>query len=437
MPMRVMLFADTYPPQINGVASSVSTLARALHRQGHAVMVCTAGRRGPNAEGDEPFPVVRVPAMRLPLYGDFTVAPPLGRTFARMVRGFEPEIIHCHTPFGVGWRGALAAHAAGIPLAGTHHTLFGAYVAAYLRLGRRVNARIAAALRRYVAGFYNQCDVVTCASRYLARDLVSGGLTRPVTIVPNALDTERFRPLPHAAEHASGRRIMWFGRLAAEKNLPRLVRLVEPVLRHHPDVCFEVAGDGPLRGALETLVCERGLERQVRFAGWLRGEELVAHVAGSDLCVSASLTENQPMALLESLACGVPVVALAAAGVPEIIADGTNGLLVAPDCAPETLAGSIERVLADGDLRRRLVAGARASAEVYSQATCLRQTLAAYHQAAVAHSDRTARRGVEHLLAGAGGAGRLASTSRRSPAVGSPAWMHPSEQNRQRPAGVV
>lgn len=393
--MRVMLFADTYPPQVNGVASSVCTLARALSHQGHGVMVCTAGGRDSDRDGhaDEPFAVVRVAAMPLPLYNEFALAPPIGRTFARMVRSFQPDVVHCHTPFGVGWRGARAALAAGIPLVGTHHTLFGDYVAAYLRLGHEVNARIATVLRRYVAAFYNQCDVVTCASRYLACDLASGGMTRPVLIVPNALDTERFRPLPSAAPHP-GRRIISFGRLAAEKNLPRLLRLVEPVLRRHPDARFEIAGDGPMRGALEALVRERCLERQVLFLGWLRGDELVARVAASDVCVAASLTENQPMALLESLACGVPVVALAAAGVPEIIEDGSSGFLVAPDSDgdPDVFARRVERVLVDGELRGRMAAQARESAQHYSHAACLRLTLASYQQAAAARAARPVRR---------------------------------------------
>ncbi len=383
--MRVMIVTDTYPPQINGVASGVSTLARALSRQGHDVMVCTASGTRDCESACEPFAVVRVRAVPLPLYGDFALAPPIGYPFGRLVRRFQPEVIHCHTPFSLGWQAARAARTAGIPLVGTHHTLFGDYVAAYLRLGHDMNARLAALLRRYVAAFYNQCAVVTCASRYLARDLVSGGLTRPVMIVPNALDTERFRPLPGAARREEGlgrgQRIFSFGRLAAEKNLPHLLRLVAPVLYERPEVRFEIAGDGPVRAGLVALARELGLERQVHFLGWLRGALLVERLAGSDVCVSASLTENQPMALLESLACGVPVVALAAGGVPEIVEDGGNGFLVAPDGAPESFARRVGQVLDDAPLWRRLAARARETALAHSDAACLELTLAAYHEA--------------------------------------------------------
>lgn len=380
--MRVMLFSDTYPPQVNGVATSVHSLARALSDQGHAVMVCTVGGGRRRAAGDDPFVVVRTRAVPLPLYADFTIAPPIVRVFGRLAQHFRPDVIHCHTPFGVGWQGARAAIAGGIPLIGTHHTLFGEYVEAYSRLGRQVNQRLAALIRRYVANFYNQCDVVSCASRYLANDLHAGGMYRPVAIVPNALNTERFRPL--AAEEQArkmGKRIIYFGRLAAEKNLPRMMRLTEPVLRRHPDVTLEIVGEGPVLGSLTSLAYELGLERQVRFLGWMRGETLVRQVASSDICVSASLTENQPMALLESLACGVPVVALAAAGVPEIIEDGMNGFLVAPDDATETFAQRLEELIGDAELRAAMSVRAYASAQAYAQAACLRMTLDSYEEA--------------------------------------------------------
>lgn len=383
--MRVMLFSDTYPPQVNGVATSVYNLAQALVTDGHSVMVCTvfAGRRT-DPRPDEPFPVIRTRAMPLPLYSDFSVAPPIGLTLARIVRGFRPDVVHCHTPFSIGWQGARACDAYGIPLIGTHHTLFGEYVDSYSRLGHQVNARIATLIRRYVARFYNRCDITSTASRFLADDLLSGGLRRPVRIVHNPVKTDLFRPLMDTERpvDADGEtRIVYFGRLAAEKNLPHLLALVEPALRRHPAAKLDIVGDGPMMGTLVSQVRQRGLEGKVWFKGWMRGEALARHVAGADICVSASLTENQPLALLESLACGVPVVALSAAGVPEIIDDGQTGYLVDPADTSGLFARRVEALIADHALRGRMCAQARAAAQQYSPEACLRATLASYEEA--------------------------------------------------------
>jgi glycosyltransferase involved in cell wall biosynthesis len=233
-----------------------------------------------------------------------------------------------------------------------------------------------------MARFYNQCDLVTCASRYLAADLASGGLTKPVKIVPNPIDTAFFYPRPNAfAPHKeSAPRIVYCGRLAAEKNLPLLLRQIAPVLQRWPTATFEIIGDGPMRAQLHRHSQALGIGHRVRFSGWLHGTELAQHIASATVSVSASVTENQPMALLESLASGVPVVALSAAGVPEIVLDGENGFL-APVTAPEVIGQRVELLLRDSDLRAQMARRARISAESYSHDACMRRTIDAYDQA--------------------------------------------------------
>jgi len=393
--MRVMLFSDTYPPQVNGVATCVHNLARALTAHGHSVMVCTvAARRRMDASLDEPFPVIRTRAVPIPMYSDLSIAAPVGPAFSRVVRHFQPDIIHCHTPFSIGWQGIRASHTYHIPLLGTHHTLFGEYVDSYSKLGHRVNRRLATLIRRYVARFYNQCDLTSCASRFLADDLCSGGLRRPVRVVHNPVDTARFHLLApgERPERAGGAaKIVYFGRLAAEKNLPHLVDLVAPVLRRNPATTLEIVGDGPMMRPLIALVRQRCLQDQIHLTGWMRGEVLARHIAGCDICVSASLTENQPLALLESLAVGLPVVALAAAGVPEIIDDGRTGYLVHPADTSGRFAQRLEALLQDANLRAAMGASARAAAERYSPEACLHATLDSYEEALTAAKRKRTR----------------------------------------------
>lgn len=381
--MRILLFSDTYPPQVNGVATSVQTLARGLVRRGHAVLVCTISPKGgASVLDDEAFPVIRLPGAPLLLSPEVRLANPYGGTCLHLVQRFAPDVIHCHTPFGIGWQGAHAAQVCGIPFIGTHHTLFGAYIAAYSHLGRQMNRPLAALARRYVAGFYNHCDLVSYASQFLADDLLAGGMNRPMVMVPNPLNTALFHPLTALVPRPAGEaRLIYCGRLAPEKNLPHLVRLVEPVLARFPGAVLEIVGDGPSRVSLEALVQQRGLAARIHFTGWLHGEELAAHVANSTVCVSASVTENQPMALLESLACGVPVVALAAAGIPEIIEQGHNGFLVHPADRSGQFSQRIGEILLDPTLRERMSQAASRSVQHFTSETALHATLGSYQQA--------------------------------------------------------
>jgi glycosyltransferase involved in cell wall biosynthesis len=317
----------------------------------------------------------------LPRYSDIRIAAPVSLAIGRIARRFDPDIIHCHTPFGIGWQGIQISNTLNIPLLGTHHTLFGEYVTAYSRLSREINTRLASWVRRYVATFYNLCDMTSSASRFLARELGSGGLKRPLTIVPNPVDICRFQPCASKSFWLrSGCRLVYCGRLAVEKNLHQLIAFVEPFLRRHSHAALEIIGDGPAATSLWNMARERRLLDQIRFLGWLQGDALVQRIASADIFVCASLTENQPVSLLESLASGVPVVALAAGGIPEIITDGEDGFLIEPAHAASLFAERLEQLTGDPALLLKMSRQATATAARYSTAACLQATLATYYQ---------------------------------------------------------
>lgn len=380
--MRVALVSDSYAPQVNGVAVSVRQLACSLADAGHIVAVYTIRSRSATChEEPDEYPVVRRPAVPLPLNDAFSLAAPLDRAAQRFVERFQPDVMHCHSPFGIGWQGLRAGLACGIPILGTHHTLFAQYVECYSRFGHWTNRRVAAMFRRYVAAFYNRCDLVTCASRFLAADVMRGGMARPITVIPNAVDTRRFAPERICNRDQSGPRIVYCGRLAPEKNLFDLLDLVEPALRRRPALTLRIVGDGPLRGAIERDITRRGLAGRVILMGWLHGATLAKEIASADISVSASLTENHSLALLESMAAGIPVVALAAAGAPEGVQHGVTGYLIEPSVARADFSDAVERLLAAPDLRAEMGRRARRYAERHTLATYRTSVLAAYAEA--------------------------------------------------------
>jgi glycosyltransferase involved in cell wall biosynthesis len=378
-----MFFTDTYPPQQNGVAFSVSGLAQALARHGHSVMVyAVRTKRGLAASTEESFPVVRVHTVPVPFYRELGLAAPLSPSLMQCVSTFAPDVIHCHTPFGVGWQAVRIARACHIPLLGTHHTFFGAYVPAYSPFGRRVTRHLMALMQRYVAGFYSHCALVTCASQRLEQDLTSAGCDRRIVIIPNGTDTTVFRPLPRAATVERPLRLLYLGRLASEKNLPRLVELLEPVLKGQPRVQLDLVGRGPMAHELAAQIRRASLDNRVRLIGAIgQRDMLAAYIADCDICVTASLTENHPLSLLEGLACGLPVVALGSGGIPEIIRDGYNGFLVDPGDSSGGFAARVKQLVADHDLRSRMSGNARTSADAYSIDTQLPTLLTVYEQA--------------------------------------------------------
>jgi glycosyltransferase involved in cell wall biosynthesis len=133
-----------------------------------------------------------------------------------------------------------------------------------------------------------------------------------------------------------------------------------------PEVTLTVAGDGPDRGALERRASELGLVERVRFLGPLPREGVLRLFGAADASLLPSAWENFPHTVVEALAVGTPVIASAVGGVPEVVRDGENGLLVPPG-NPDALAAAIRRFFAGDELRRTLADAAAASVASYTE----------------------------------------------------------------------
>ncbi|MGH2708592.1 MAG: glycosyltransferase family 4 protein, partial [Actinomycetota bacterium] len=185
-------------------------------------------------------------------------------------------------------------------------------------------------------GAYDPIHVFACPSRFLAAKMAAAGVYPDrLRRIPHFIDCSG---IPLKAEPGGG--VTYAGRLSHEKGLDVLIRAVGRL-----GVPLDVAGEGPERPAFEALAQE--LPASVRFHGRLGKEELYGLVASSCVTVLASRWyENQPMAVLESFACGVPVIGTELGGVPELIDPGVDGALVPPN-DPEALAEALAGFLSD------------------------------------------------------------------------------------------
>jgi N-acetyl-alpha-D-glucosaminyl L-malate synthase BshA len=218
-------------------------------------------------------------------------------------------------------------------------------------------------------------DAITVPSQWLAeaahRDL---GLARDVAIevIPNFVDTDRFRPPDGRTERAASATRATHPRVLTHVSNFRPLKRIEDVVRIFAAVRavipsrLDLVGEGPERSRIEALVASLGLQDHVRFLGE-RGD-LVEILQQSDLFLLPSQTESFGLAALEAMACGVPVVASDVGGVPEVVADGETGFLAAVgDVAG--MATHARRLLMDEELRRRMSLAARHLAEAHFRLT--------------------------------------------------------------------
>ena len=392
--MRIAICTDTFPPEVNGVANAAFHSARALTRAGPEGCVFTVSKLGAKeleAMGEGTFRVETIPSIGLPIYLGVRATPPVGLALGKM-RRFKPDVIHSHTPFSMGWEAVWAARMLGVPLVGTHHTFFNHYLE-HVHLNYSWAERLSWKL---TVGYYNRCDLVVSPTRSLAGELLTQGLKRPYEVLANTIDTELFRPAPDAAARKKlkaalgymGPTLVYMGRVSYEKSIDQAIRAFGILARDIPDAQFLVVGDGPEKSALEQLAHSLGLSKRVRFLGFVFGEELVEVLQASDVFITASKSENMPLAVLEAMACGLPILAVRSLGLAEIVEDGKNGALLPPDDV-EALAGKALALFRDDTLRLEQSRASRELSATYSEEAITQRLQTIYTDAVRRHAAHT------------------------------------------------
>ncbi len=275
----------------------------------------------------------------------------LGQLIA-LVREFRPHIVHTHTA-KAGTLGRLAARVCRVPA--VVHTYHGHVLQGYFGPAK---SRLFLAVERWLA---YHTDRLLAVSERVRRELLDLGIGRPdrFDVLPLGLDLERF--LDAEARRGELRRELG---LTEREFLVGIVARLVPIKAHEvflrsaavvagrlPGARFLVVGDGERRAELEAMAGVLGLGERVRFIGWRRDLERV--YADLDVAVLTSRNEGSPVSLIEAMAAARPVVATRAGGVPDLVEEGVNGVLVEVDDV-EALARALEAVGVDPDRRRAL-----------------------------------------------------------------------------------
>ncbi|HLE77638.1 MAG TPA: glycosyltransferase [bacterium] len=384
--MRVGIFTDAYKPQVTGVVNSVVLLRRSLEADGHEVAIVAPVCAG--YVDTEPR-VFRYPAITLPARVPTPLAIPVAPRVFRRIAALQLDVIHSQHPFSVGRAAAAIAARLSLPLVYTFHTQYEQY-AHYVPLNQTL---VRWMVRRLVAGYAERCDVVVCPAPSVVGLLRSYGIRRPVEVVHNGIDLSMFARASAGTLRArlgiaaAAPVAIFAGRLAVEKNLDFLLqafRLAAPIV---PTARLLLVGDGADRDRLRRLAGSLDLDGRVHFAGAVPYAEIPAYYAAADLFVMSSVTEVRPLAILEAMAVGLPVLGLDAPGAADTVTTGVDGVLVSRDAG--AFARALAHLLDTPGTRRGLGANARVTAGQYSIAATARRLAGIY---SAVRGQRAARR---------------------------------------------
>lgn len=312
---RVAAFTDTYLPTVNGVTYTIASWRDRWERAGGRMDVVY-----PRADGHRPsdgeHPVGSLP---FPFYDGFRLGTPRVPAGVR-----DAEIVHAHTPFSIGLGGLRLARDRDVPLVASYHTPTSEY-AEYISPTDSISSLVSRVSEAYERWFFGRADAVLAPSAATREHLQEEvGVDTRVEVVPNGVDTERFRPvetddfLDRYDLRGDRPLVGYTGRHGYEKRLNELVMAAADM-----DVTVVFGGDGPAREDLEAQA--ESLAADARFLGFLDREEMAAFYSALDAFAFPSPVETQGLVALEANACGTPVVGANAGALADTIDEGETG----------------------------------------------------------------------------------------------------------------
>lgn len=321
--LRVAVVTETYPPEINGVAATVSRVVEGLRQQGHQLQLVRP-RQDPQdtAAAQQGFAEVLMRGMPIPRYPQLKLGLPARRALQRLWAMQRPDVVHIVTEGPLGWSALQAAQHLHLPVVSDFRTNFHAYSRHY------GVAWLRQPIVSYLRKFHNRTACTMVPTEALRAELRAIGFRR-LRVVSRGVDTRLFDP----ARRSQALRETWgagpldtvaicVGRLAPEKNLASLVAAYQAMRQRRPATRLVLVGEGPERARLQQA-CPEAI-----FAGVRRGEDLAAHYASADVFLFPSLTETFGNVVPEAMASGLAVVGHGYAAAAQLLCDAENGLVV-------------------------------------------------------------------------------------------------------------
>lgn len=332
--MNIALFTETYLPYINGVVTHVKALKDGLEKMNHNVLIVTAdvnAKKHYIKDG-----VLWCPAKEIKRIYDYGVASPISFKRLRIIKKFNPDIIHIHNEFGIGLSGVNIAKILKVPVVYTLHTMYDDYL--YYITPKRLLPIAQKISHRYLKYLANSATAITGPSLKVQEYLTECGVAKKVNVVPNPVELDKFDMSKVSEERVKEIKekyniddskfiVTFCGRLGKEKSVDVLLNYFAKTVNRDDNINLFILGDGPSKVELEEIAKELKIDDLVTFAGRVEHDDLVNFYACCNLYVTTSLSDTNSISMLEAMATGLPVLHILDELNEGQVVEGINGFI--------------------------------------------------------------------------------------------------------------
>jgi glycosyltransferase involved in cell wall biosynthesis len=382
--MNILFISDVFFPRVNGVSTSINTFATELRALGHQVTLIAPSYTDEDKQEEW---IVRVPSHKIYFDPEDRLMN-FGKLKALLpwIRDKHFDVIHIHTPFTAHYVGIHFGKKLDIPVVETYHTFFEDYLHHYLPfIPQFISRKLARTISRRQC---NAVDGIVSPSKPMLDVLKQYGIKTPAEVVATGLDDSSFASVD--GEHfrmshdipLTQPMLLFVGRVAHEKNIGFLLEMHVELIKNHPDALLVITGEGPAEESIKQSIEKLGISNKVRMIGYLdRGHELIACYKAADIFVFASKSETQGLVLLEAMAQGTAVVAIAELGTKSILIEG-EGVLIAKDDIND-FADKVSALLSDAPKRQMIGEKGRQYAQEKWGAGVLAKKVAKFYKSTI------------------------------------------------------
>jgi 1,2-diacylglycerol 3-alpha-glucosyltransferase len=382
--MNILFISDVFFPRVNGVSTSINTFATELRALGHQVTLIAPSYTDEDKQEEW---IVRVPSHKIYFDPEDRLMN-FGKLKALLpwIRDKHFDVIHIHTPFTAHYVGIHFGKKLDIPVVETYHTFFEDYLHHYLPfIPQFISRKLARTISRRQC---NAVDGIVSPSKPMLDVLKQYGIKTPAEVVATGLDDSSFASVD--GEHfrmshdipLTQPMLLFVGRVAHEKNIGFLLEMHVELIKKHPDALLVITGEGPAEESIKHSIDKLGISNKVRMIGYLdRSHELIACYKAADIFVFASKSETQGLVLLEAMAQGTAVVAIAELGTKSILIEG-EGVLIAKNDIND-FADKVSVLLSDAPKRQMIGEKGRQYAQEKWGAGVLAKKVAKFYKSTV------------------------------------------------------